>query len=124
MLGMIDYFEISVADLDASVQFYDAALMPVGIRRQRGRDSVVYSNGAKPEFWICDAGRHPTPNRACTISFTAEDKATVQAFFDAAVAAGAQVQHAPHEWPIEQPTYFAAFVSDPDGNTVLATFDY
>ncbi len=41
-------------------------------------------------------------------------------FFDAAVAAGAEVLHEPKEWPIYHPGYYGAFVRDPDGNNVEA----
>ena len=42
------------------------------------------------------------------------------AFFDAAVATGAEVLHAPRVWPEYHPTYYGAFVRDPDGNNVEA----
>jgi catechol 2,3-dioxygenase-like lactoylglutathione lyase family enzyme len=50
----------------------------------------------------------------------APDRTAVRAFFDAAVAAGADVLHEPQEWPIYHPGYYAAFVRDPDGNNVEA----
>jgi hypothetical protein len=48
------------------------------------------------------------------------DRATVRAFFDAAVAAGAEVLHEPRVWPEYHPDYYGAFVRDPDGNNVEA----
>jgi catechol 2,3-dioxygenase-like lactoylglutathione lyase family enzyme len=42
------------------------------------------------------------------------------AFFDVAVGLGAEVLHAPKEWPEYHPGYFGAFVRDPDGNNVEA----
>ena len=42
------------------------------------------------------------------------------AFFDAAVAAGGEILHAPRLWPEYHPGYFGAFVRDPDGNNVEA----
>ena len=42
------------------------------------------------------------------------------AFFDAAVAAGAEVLHEPRVWPEYHPNYYGAFVRDPDGNNVEA----
>jgi predicted lactoylglutathione lyase len=50
----------------------------------------------------------------------APDRAAVRAFFDAAVAAGAEVLHEPRVWPEYHPGYYAAFVRDPDGNNVEA----
>ncbi|NMD47642.1 MAG: VOC family protein, partial [Propionibacterium sp.] len=46
--------------------------------------------------------------------------AAVRAFLDAATAQGAEVLHAPREWPEYPPGYFGAFVRDPDGNNVEA----
>ena len=72
-----------------------------------------------PDFWI---GPQETGDgfRESHIAFTAPDRAAVQAFFDAAVAAGAEVLHAPRMWPEYHPNYFGAFVRDPDGNNVEA----
>ena len=52
--------------------------------------------------------------------FEAADRATVRAFFDAAVAAGAEVLHEPRIWPEYHDNYYGAFVRDPDGNNVEA----
>lgn len=54
------------------------------------------------------------------IAFQAPDRAAVRAFFDAAVALGAEVLHEPREFPEYHPGYFGAFVRDPDGNNVEA----
>ena len=35
-------------------------------------------------------------------------------------AAGAEVMHEPRVWPEYHPTYYGAFVRDPDGNNVEA----
>ena len=56
--------------------------------------------------------------RESHLAFTAPDRATVRAFFDAAVAAGAEVLHAPRVWPEYHASYYGAFVRDPDGNNV------
>ena len=60
------------------------------------------------------------PSWEAHIAFEAPDRATVRAFFDAAVAAGAEVLHEPRVWPEYHPNYYGAFVRDPDGNNVEA----
>ena len=60
------------------------------------------------------------PNRELHIAFSATDRATVDAFFDAAKAQGAEVLHEPRVWPEYHPNYYGAFVLDPDGNNVEA----
>ena len=73
----------------------------------------------RPRFWI---GPFSTGGgfRESHIAFVAPDRDAVVAFRDAAVAAGAEVLHEPRVWPEYHPTYFGAFVRDPDGNNVEA----
>jgi len=73
----------------------------------------------RPDFWIAprDSGEG---FRESHIAFTAPDRATVQAFFDAGVAGGAEVLHAPQVWPEYHAHYFGTFLRDPDGNNVEA----
>ena len=54
------------------------------------------------------------------IAFSAPDRAAVHAFFESALAAGAEALHEPRVWPEYHPTYYGAFVRDPDGNNVEA----
>ena len=54
------------------------------------------------------------------MAFTAADRETVRAFFDAGVATGAEVLHPPKVWPEYHPDYYGAFLRDPDGNNVEA----
>ena len=73
------------------------------------------TSGSAP---VSDARRRVPPS--AHIAFAAPDRAAVRAFFDAAVAAGAEVLHEPREWPEYHPGYYGAFVRDPDGNNVEA----
>ena len=72
-----------------------------------------------PDFWL---GGHMTGEgfRESHIAFRAPSREAVQAFFDAAVAGGAEVLHPPRIWPEYHETYYGAFVRDPDGNNVEA----
>ena len=58
--------------------------------------------------------------RESHLAFRAPDRDAVQAFFDTAVGAGAEVLHEPRVWPEYHAGYFGAFVRDPDGNNVEA----
>ena len=58
--------------------------------------------------------------RECHVSFTAPTRRAVRAFFDAAVEFGAEILYEPRVWPEYHPTYYGAFVRDPDGNNVEA----
>ncbi|MET0144631.1 MAG: VOC family protein, partial [Ilumatobacteraceae bacterium] len=70
-------------------------------------------------FWI---GRFDSGEgfRESHIAFSAADRDAVDRFFDAAVAAGAEVLHEPRVWPEYHPDYYGTFVRDPDGNNVEA----
>ena len=117
---MLDHLGIQCADLAASAAFYDTALAPLGARRLMDFGVAIgYGIDPKPDFWL---GRFDSGDgfRESHIAFTATDRATVRAFFDAAVAAGAEVLHEPRVWPEYHPNYYGAFVRDPDGNNVEA----
>jgi catechol 2,3-dioxygenase-like lactoylglutathione lyase family enzyme len=117
---MLDHFAIQCADVAASGAFYDAVLAPLGGQRVMDFGEVIgFGVPPRPEFWI---GPRTTGEgfRESHIAFTAPDRAAVQAFFEAAVAARAEVLHEPRVWPEYHPNYFGAFVRDPDGNNVEA----
>ncbi|MEU8260402.1 VOC family protein [Micromonospora sp. NPDC048999] len=115
---MLDHFSVQVRDLPASAAFYDKVLAPLGGRRIMEPGPIGYGVD-RPDFWLVPATAGTEPLEA-HIAFTAPDRAAVQAFHEAAVAAGAEVLHAPRVWPEYHPAYFGAFVRDPDGNNVEA----
>ena len=117
---MLDHLSIQCDDFGASSVFYDAVLAPLGSGRIMDFGAVCgYGRDGKPSFWI---GPHQTggENRESHIAFAAASRAEVRAFFDAAVATGAEVLHEPRVWPEYHPNYYGAFVRDPDGNNVEA----
>lgn len=117
---MLDHLSIQCTDPGAAAAFYDAVLGPLGSGRiMEFGGAIGYGADGKPSFWI---GPLTTggDNREIHVAFGAPDRAAVRAFFDAAVAAGAEVLHAPRLWPEYHPSYYGAFVRDPDGNNVEA----
>ena len=117
---MLDHLSIQCADVTASAAFYDAVLAPLGGQRVMDFGQVIgYGIAPKPDFWL---GPQSTGDgfRESHIAFVAPDRAAVQAFFVAAVAGGAEVLHEPRLWPEYHPSYYGAFVRDPDGNNVEA----
>ena len=117
---MIDHVAIQCADVAASAAFFDSVLAPLGGARVMDFGQVIgFGIGARPVFWI---GPRTTGEgfRETHLAFSAPDRAAVRAFYDAAVAAGAEVLHGPRLWPEYHVDYFGAFVRDPDGNNVEA----
>lgn len=117
---MLDHLGINVADIDAASAFYDRVLAPLGAtRRMDFGVAIGYGNAETPDFWISTfAG--VGPNREVHVAFAAPDAATVDAFHEAAVEAGAEVLHEPRQWPEYHPGYYAVFVRDTEGNNVEA----
>jgi catechol 2,3-dioxygenase-like lactoylglutathione lyase family enzyme len=117
---MLDHLSIQCVDPAASADFYDAVLATVDVGRVIEFGPVIgYGANGNPDFWI---GPPETGSgfRESHIAFAAPSRAAVQAFHEAAVSMGAEVLHAPREWPEYHPGYFAVFVRDPDGNNVEA----
>ncbi len=117
---MLDHLSIQVADPAASAAFYDAVLVPLGgVRMMEFGPVIGYGVPPMPDFWISphDSGEG---FRESHIAFSAASREIVRAFFDAAVAHGAEVLHEPRVWPEYHPNYYGAFVRDPDGNNVEA----
>ena len=82
-------------------------------------DSIGYGIPPSADFWI---GQQQTGDgfRETHIAFLAPDQAAVRAFFEAALATGAEPLHEPQFWPQYHATYYGAFVRDPDGNNIEA----
>ncbi|MEV6596937.1 VOC family protein [Actinoplanes sp. NPDC051346] len=116
---MLDHVGFQCADLAASAAFYDRVLAPLGVRRMMDYKVAMGYGVDFPDFWI---GEHNSGEgfRESHIAFKAADRATVDAFFAAAVEAGAEVLHAPAVHPEYHENYYGAFVRDPDGNNVEA----
>ena len=123
---MIDHTGIGVADMARSAAFYDAALGALGLRRAMqlpandGSDGIGY--GVRyPVFWI---DRYHPPGVKQHTAFVAQSREEVEAFHAAAIEAGGIDNGAPGYRPVpkDYPTYYAAFVLDPDGNNIEAVF--
>ena len=125
---MIDHASVSVSDPAASKAFYEAALAPLGYRVVMEFGPVTGLGGPTPgapedapvhaDLWLAPA-ENPTP---CHIAVTASSTAQVDAFHEAALAAGGTDNGGPGERPHYYPGYYGAFVLDPDGNNLEAVF--
>jgi catechol 2,3-dioxygenase-like lactoylglutathione lyase family enzyme len=117
---MLDHLSIQCADVASSADFYDRVLVTLGGERVMDFGGFIgFGVPPMPTFWI---GPQTSGEgfRESHIAFTAPDRSAVQAFYDAAIGAGAESLHAPRLWPEYHPNYFGAFVRDPDGNNVEA----
>ena len=116
---MLDHLGIQVADVPGAAAFYETVLAPLGASRMLDFGQAVGFGVDKPDFWVGATTGEGQPWET-HVAFAAADRAMVQAFFDAAVGAGAEVLHEPRVFPEYHASYFGAFVRDPDGNNVEA----
>ena len=122
---MLDHIGLRVSDVEKAKAFYDAALKPLGISMVMAVPKEVtgshayygYGVDQKPDFWI---GQNGPATSGLHVAFTAKDRAQVDAFYAAAMAAGATDNGAPGLREIYHPNYYGAFVLDADGHNVEA----
>ncbi len=115
---MIDHVALAVSDYARSRDFYREILAPFGygLLMEFGGATAGFGRDGKPDFWI-----HPgSPGDPVHLAFAAEDRATVDRFHRTALEAGARDNGAPGLRPQYHPTYYGAFVLDPDGHNVEA----
>jgi catechol 2,3-dioxygenase-like lactoylglutathione lyase family enzyme len=122
---MFDHIGFSVADLARSRAFYVAALAPLGfspvmdVTREQtgGYEGTGFGPPGRPQFWIGTGETHSGPTH---VALAASDRAAVDAFHRASMAAGGIDNGAPGLRPHYHPNYYGAFVLDPDGHNVEA----
>ena len=117
---MFDHVGVNVKDFAVSRAFYGQALEPLGWSEVMAFDehkAVAYGTDDKPVFWVCEREPYGTGTH---VAFHSEEREIVDAFHAAALAAGGTDNGAPGIREHYHPTYYAAFVHDPDGNNVEA----
>jgi catechol 2,3-dioxygenase-like lactoylglutathione lyase family enzyme len=110
---MFDHVKFGVSDFEASKTFYAKALAPLGIK-------VVAEGVPTYGVELCGEGEaslilFQTEEKPAHlhIAFAAETRAQVDAFYRAALEAGAKDHGAPGLRPQYNGTYYAAFVIGP-----------
>jgi catechol 2,3-dioxygenase-like lactoylglutathione lyase family enzyme len=119
---MIDHISVGVSDLDRAARFYEPTLAALGLTRLVTRPATIGFGKSYPEFWInLRTGlARIAPESGTHICLRAKTTAEVDAFHAAALAAGGASDGAPGLRPHDRVRYYAAFVTDPDGNRIEA----
>jgi catechol 2,3-dioxygenase-like lactoylglutathione lyase family enzyme len=113
---MFDHVGIPVSDVAASRRFYEQALEPLGAEvAMEWEGGVAFKAGEGPMFAI----RQRDQVAPVHVAFST-DRAGVNAFYDAAIAAGGKDNGAPGIRAHYHQDYYAAFVHDPDGHNIEA----
>ena len=122
---MIDHTGVAITDMARSKRFYDAALGAIGYRLLADYPASVtgsvdvagYGEPPKPDFWL----NRGTPNQPpIHVAFRVASRQLVRDFHTAALAAGGQDNGGPGLRPHYHPSYYGAFVLDPDGHNIEA----
>jgi catechol 2,3-dioxygenase-like lactoylglutathione lyase family enzyme len=114
---VIDHMNVNVRDLEGAKRFYGAALKPLGYELMMEFAGVAgFGRDGKPDFWVAEADA----GAGVHVAFAAQDRATVDAFHEAALSAGGKDNGGPGVREQYHPTYYGAYVHDADGNNVEA----
>jgi catechol 2,3-dioxygenase-like lactoylglutathione lyase family enzyme len=113
---MIDHVGFSVSDYAHAKAFYERALAPLGYKlvmettaNQTGQPAAGFGSDGKPDFWIGGEGKLDKPLH---IAIAAKDRATVDAFYRAALAAGGKDNGPPGVRSHYHPDYYGAILMD------------
>ncbi|HYI74730.1 MAG TPA: VOC family protein [Gaiellaceae bacterium] len=115
---MLAHVAVNVTDFDGAKRFYLGALEPLGYRVvYEEPDALAYfADALGLDFGIGRRG----PVGGAHVAFDCDDRETVDAFYEAALAAGGRDNGAPGLRPQYDANYYAAYVLDPDGNNIEA----
>lgn len=122
--SMVSHISIGTNDFDRALVFYDKVLATLGCKRIMEHSGAVAYGKVYPEFWV----QIPIDGFAATIGngthfgFVAESKSAVQAFYEAALAAGGTDHGSPGPRPHYGEPYYGCFVRDPDGHKIEAAY--
>jgi catechol 2,3-dioxygenase-like lactoylglutathione lyase family enzyme len=115
---VFDHVAINVGDMDASRRFFEQALAPLGYDVSfESPEWVGLQAAGRNDFGLV---RRDPVSPAVHLGFEAPDRAAVDAFYEAAIAAGGTDNGPPGLRPDYGESYYAAFVLGPDGHNVEA----
>lgn len=98
--------------------FYEASLAPLGYTKLfTWEGGAGFGRDGTAGLWI---GTSETKSTGIHLALSGADRTTVDAFYTAALTAGATDNSKPGLRSNYHPNYCAAFVSDPDGNNLEA----
>jgi catechol 2,3-dioxygenase-like lactoylglutathione lyase family enzyme len=117
---LIDHLQLVVRDLAASKRFYRAIFEVLGISFGGEGDDHFWADELYVSSRESPSARGELTGRV-HLAFQAPDRAAVERFHAAALAAGGADLGPPGPRPYH-PGYYAAFVRDPDGNNIEAVY--
>lgn len=122
-MTVVDHVGLTATDFQRSMAFYVAALGTLGIKpvsefSENGSSYAGFGRD-RPVFWIGDGKKFPGEAH---VAFLAASRAEVESFYTAALANGGRDNGKPGLRPHYHPSYYGAFVLDPDGHNIEAVY--
>ena len=123
--AIFDHVSIGVPDIKRAMAFYEPTLASISLEVVMDKGfAVAFGNGIGRQWlWISepiDNNTEVIANNGAHFALIADTRSAVRAFYDAAIAHGGRDDGPPGLRPQYTPTYYAAFVLDPDGNKIEA----
>jgi catechol 2,3-dioxygenase-like lactoylglutathione lyase family enzyme len=113
---MIDHVSVRVQDFSRLLAFYREALAPIGYKViMEYPGAVGLGADGKPDLWLMQTDQPLNPTH---VALSAVSRSPIDAFYAAGLAAGGSDNGAPGLRLDYHPTYYAAFVRDPEGNNI------
>ncbi len=121
---MILYITLGTNDLTRATRFYDPVMATLGLTRARTeKDEIGFMapGDTRCRLWVTQPhdGKPATIGNGSMPAFVASTQAAVDAFHAAALANGGRDEGPPGLRPYG-PSFYAAYVRDPDGNKLSA----
>lgn len=119
---MLDHVSIGVKDIEASKRFYDATLKPLGYVSKYAKGTDAGYGKEAIQLWLGQTDKLVKEDMASGLHFcfVAPTRKSVDDFHAAGLKAGGRDNGKPGIRPNYGPTYYAAFVIDPDGYRIEA----
>lgn len=120
----INHISLGTNEFDRAAAFYDAVLATIGVKRIMSHPGAIAYGKEFPEFWLVT----PVNDEAASVGngthvgFMASSKEAVDAFYAAALEAGAIDEGAPGPREEYGEAYYGGFVRDLDGHKIEATY--
>lgn len=122
--SMMSHVSIGTNDYAAATAFYDAVFATIGVRRMMEHPGAVAYGKEFPEFWVQTPinGEPAAVANGSHFAFLATSRDEVDAFFAAAITAGATPDGDAGPRPLYGEPYYGCFVRDLDGHKIEAMF--
>lgn len=122
--SIVSHLSIGTNDFDAAAAFYDVVLATIGAKRIMSHPGAIAYGKQFPEFWLQTPidGAPATLGNGTHVGFFAASPAEVDAFWSAALDAGAKPDGPPGPRREYGEAYYGCFVRDLDGHKIEATF--